>query len=64
MDPTAPESYLEHCYFFAEIRKRSKAIQSPFVFSAGCVTKNINMLFIVCGKTEHHKIHTFPKRTF
>lgn len=39
MDLPAPEPYLAHSYFFAEIGNRGKAIQSPFVFSAGCMTK-------------------------
>lgn len=57
-----PGSYLAHDYFFAEIGKRGKAIQSPFVFSAGCVTKSIRVLIIVHEKAECRKNHhTFPK---
>lgn len=65
MHLTAPESYLAHNYFFAEIGKRGKAIQSPFVFSAGCVTKSVSVLIIVHGKAECCKNHhTFPKCMF
>lgn len=64
MDLLTPEPYLAHSYFFVEIGNRGKAIQSPFVFSAGCATKNISMLIIVCVKAECCKNQTFPEGAF
>ena len=64
MDLPTPEPYLAHSYFFAEIGNRDKAIQSPFVFSAGCVTKNISVLIIVRVKVECRKNHTFLEGMF